>query len=100
MWISNVTFDLVTIRTLPEEDVVAVYYSIQNKKEELRFGGGSDEGAPVEGFEKPPQLINLDPNQTHLTIKRIWSTQAKAQEFADFCDTAADWITGAVEEQP
>ena len=34
MWISSVTFDLVTIRTLMEEDVVAVYYSIQNRKEE------------------------------------------------------------------
>ena len=100
MWISSVTFDLVTIRTLMEEDVVAVYYSIQNRKEELRFGGSPDEGAPVEGFEKPPQLVLIPPDQTHLTIKRSWSTQAKAQEFADFCDAAADWITGSVEEQP
>jgi hypothetical protein len=99
MWISTVTFDLVTIRTLLPEDVAAVYYAIQNKKEELRLGG-VNEGAQVEGFTKPPQLVSIDPNETTLVIKRTWSTQAKAQEFADFCDAAADWVTGTVEQQP
>lgn len=97
MWLSCITYDLVALRALPAEDAFDVLISVMNKRNEL--AGVDNDGASVPEFPAPASIADIDPNLSTLIIKRSWTTQAKAQEFSDFADAAAEFITASVEEQ-
>lgn len=96
MWISTSIVDLAALRALPSEQVAELLALVQTKRYEL--AGTNDDGASIPGFLQPVSVGDVDPNLTSLVIKRNWSTQAKAQEFADFGNATADFITITVEE--
>ena len=97
MWLSSVTYDLVAVRALPPEDAFDIFLSIQNKKADMSLNIG--DGSTTPEFPAPITIDEVDPNLTSLIIKRAWSTQDRAQEFADFAVAAAEWITATVEQQ-
>ena len=97
MWISTITYDLVSVRATDPAEVISVFTGIQNKKDEIRAVDGN--GNPVAGFE-PKDLS--DPSyqeESTAEIKRAWNTQSAAEEFVNFATSAADFVTGTVEEQ-
>ena len=97
MWLSSVTYDLVAMRALDHEDVFDILLLVQNKKADMSVNIGDGSATPE--FPAPPTMDEVDPNLTSLTIKRAWSTQDRAQEFADFAAAAAEWITATVEQE-
>lgn len=97
MWLSCITYDLVALRAMPADQANEILVSIKNKKRDL--AGLDNDGESIPEFPAPASFEDPDPNLTSLTIKRSWVTQAKAQEFSDFADAAAEFITASVEEQ-
>lgn len=96
MWISTSTVDLVALRALPSEQGAELLALLQAKRYEL--AGTDNDGASTPEFPAVQSIPSVDPNLNTLVIKRNWSTQAKAQEFADFGNATADFITVTVEE--
>lgn len=97
MWISTITYDLVSIRAADPATVLSVFTEIGQKKNELQTVDGA--GSSVPGFE-PKELS--DPSyqdESTAEIKRAWNTQTAAEEFVNFANSAADFVTGTVEEQ-
>ena len=98
MWITTITIDLVAVRNLTEEEQHTVLLSIRDKKNELRQDPTVG-GEGVLPFGPVDNLADLPPDQTTLVIKRQWTSETVAREFATFADAAADFITATVEEQ-
>jgi len=97
MWLSVVTHDLVALRAAAPDQVSQILLSIQAKKNEL--SGPENDGQSLPEFSAPTSTDEVDPTSTSLTVKRSWSTQAKAQEFADFVNSTGNFFTATIEQQ-
>jgi hypothetical protein len=96
MWISTITLDLVVAQAEAPETVSAFDRIVQKKKELQTVDGA---GNSIPGFELRRMLDPSYQEQPTIEIKRAWNTQAAAEEFVNFANSATDCITGTVEEQ-
>jgi hypothetical protein len=96
MWITTVTSDLFAIRALDEVDAIALYESIQSKKNELRAIDGAGNSTAEYPAVDDYSTIPLD--QASLIVKRAWNQQTNAQAFVDHL-AGISHVTATLEEQ-
>ena len=93
MWLSKITYDLVTARENLPVFLNIVRPPIYANRIELQAKYGGGDGVTINWDEV------IDSDIPAVIGIRSWPTESAAQEHVDFAVFQADYITGTVEEQ-